>query len=227
MSDNIDRSRHIAAWHEAGHATASWLEGVPLLAAQIIATDGTQPTPHSNGMVWIGGSLRDVCEAIAHIEIDLAGEATAMTAVALGWIPEELLAIVPDTAEAEEDELGAEADELAEIYNLPPAGDNDVQRHVHYGWTETLESQDQQNARAVAERVSNSPDEALALISYVRTRVMSLVQHPRFRYLAQRLAGALLDETRIEGPHITRLLERWDHVYEPPKDMTEEVEDAN
>lgn len=212
MSD--EQRRFGTCWHEAGHAVAGFLNGIPIERIEIMHADGTLVEPDTAGVVRFEGTHLGpkIADIIALIEVHLAGTCAVMVAWAAGMFPD---AALFDASEEED------AHELTVDHILATHSASTLAEAAAYdGWREQDDQPDQINARKLAEGFCRSPEEASAMLVWARMRTMAFVQSPKFLYLCERLAGVLLELGTITGAHAEDLLDRWNVLYKIEQEAT-------
>jgi hypothetical protein len=199
----VKQRRFATAYHEAGHATAAFLEGVPILGLELMGKDGALVGGYA-GTMDCDGTIEDLGDALRHIFVYLSGEASVMCAWASGMFSDESIGVAE-----------AEGDDLIEHLLATPPGSTFTEASAYSGFLNTSESEDESSARGITEHVCHSTMEAARLISWQRDRTVGIVQTERFLYLCGRLAGAALEFGTMTGEHVTELLTRWDSIFTP------------
>ena len=191
------------AYHEAGHAIAAHLNGRSIRRVSIVETDDAagHVMRHSRGKKWLdaleeadhescyGRFIDSRTRRAVEIEImvSLAGGLTEMEA--LGLDKDDVspgMELILYTA-LQRAALAARMDEVPEdLVHL--AGD-----YVHVS--------------ILAEKVSDSLDEANAYIIWLEQRTRSLVRHPWFMPAAHALAQALAERKTLSGPEVRTIID--------------------
>lgn len=192
------------AYHQAGHAVASYLNKRALRRVSISETDdgARHVLRYSRGQKWLdalegeadnashyGGFTNAVTRRSVEIEIliSLAGGLTDLEALGLG---EEGVSpgmgLVPTTTQ-QRAALAARMDDAPEDLAYL-VGD-----YVHVS--------------TLAEKVSGSLDEANAYIAWLEQRTRSLVRHPWFMPAAHALAKALAERKTLPGREVRAIID--------------------
>lgn len=194
------QQRLVTALHESSHCVAAWLLGQPVArvyvreAAAIRAGEpaGQVISPDRPGPL----SLTD---AVAEIQVYLSGEAGARVAI---------MAESPEQAKAVYGVLLAEFEPSLEDVAELPSSSGRVEQAVHFGWAQGGDgcASDIENAERLAEHVTTSAFEALALMRWLRIRTAATAATPKFQKLVQALTPPLLAEGELSGDVVDRWL---------------------
>jgi hypothetical protein len=182
------------AYHEAGHAVASYLSGRRVRRVSIVEAD--DPAGHvshySRGQKWLdaledadyesgyGKFINSSTRRSVEIEImvSMAGGLTEMEALGLEDDLSPGTALISYTAEQRADLASRTGDAPEDLVHL---------------------SGDYEFVSILAEKVSGSLDEANAYILWLEQRTRNLIRHPWFMPAVHALAHALTERKTLSG----------------------------
>ena len=201
------QERYRTAYHEAGHVVAAYMSGMAITAVEMMTPDGELVDADAG---WTGmtssrltptGGADDVVKLAV---LSLAGEATVRIAHASGMFPDAAIG-----AKAGEPDPDLFVDQIL----AAPAGSTLEETAVYLGMFERPDTPDEVAAQEAVANFCANDNEAAAMLSWLRARTAAVVMEPRFLFVAQRLAAALLELGSMTGEHVTHLLERWNQTY--------------
>jgi hypothetical protein len=189
MTDTPTAAKTSTAWHEAGHATALYLQGGELTYLSALP-DATR---------WDGICVWKTDE---HACCDCSPIRDAIVALA-GPIAEARAQPLSDYLQWRRHATEAKP-AITDPHNVAEALTRAQERHDLRGGIPT----DAERARQLVADYSGSELEAAAMLRWVKYRALAMVQTPKFRDLARHLAGVLMDLGHIDGALATIELQR-------------------
>lgn len=188
-----------AAWHEASHAVAMYLQGQEIDHLELMRPDEIREDGLAGLVQGAPCPITTIGDAVDSIVELLAGEGGFRIAWAAGMLGNEEVG-------------GEEIEPPVELLAAMPNGH--AARATELGWYERDDHPDEKTAKLLAKHFTSGPLEAELLLKFARARTTGMVETPRFQALAGDLARVLLKRSPLPGEDAVAVLQRADRLYE-------------